>query len=285
MSNTLTPARRLLSTTAVMRDVDGKHFGWRETTSASDRPVVVLLHGLSGSRLSWEPQLVGLGARYRVAASDLPGYGVSAPLAERVTFSGLANAVARFADEIGATRVHLVGISFGGMIAQYAAAAYPERVASLALLSTSPKFGLDGTTPEAWRAARLAPLDAGQEPIDFADVVLRSIGGPSITPDALAGQKAAMARVSGAALRTSIDCLVAHDSRPILRDIVAPTRVVVGELDNETPVAYSRYLADHILGARLSIIAGAGHLVNVECPAAVNAVLADHVDRSVGAAV
>lgn len=142
-------------------DVQGRRIAWREARPADGGgAVVLLLHGLGGSRISWEPQLASLGTTSLVAAWDLPGYGASPPLEGPTTFASLADAVADLADELGADLVHLVGISFGGMIAQYAAATHPDRVASLTLLATSPKFGLDGTEPAAWRAARLAPLSA-----------------------------------------------------------------------------------------------------------------------------
>ena len=263
------------------RDVEGRRIAWREAgPGASSAPVVVLLHGLGGSRISWEPQLRGLATIARVAAWDLPGYGASPPLDGPTSFSSLADEVAGFADELGAERVHLVGISFGGMIAQYATAAHPERVATLTLLATSPKFGLDGTEPDAWRAARLAPLDAGQEPADFADRVLTALAGPSITPEAMAGQRAAMARITGAALRRSIDCLITHDSRPVLPSVQAPTRCLVGDADDETPVAYSRAIVDLVPGAELEVVPGAGHLLNVEAPEAVNAAIRRQVERS-----
>ncbi len=251
-------------------DVDGERFAWRE---CGDGPVLVLLHGLGGSRISWEPQLAALAATHRVVAWDMPGYGASRPLDGAVNFTTLADAVIDFLDTIGAPAVHLAGISFGGMIAQYVAARYPSRVLSLALLSTSPMFGLDGTKPDEWRAARLAPLDAGREPADFAGDVLTAIAGPHITADAMAGQRAAMARVSGTALRASIDCLVTHDSVTLLPTITAPTVCMVGELDDETPVAYGFELADLIPGARLVVIPLAGHLLNVEAPGAVNRLL------------
>jgi len=259
-------------------DVRGNRFAWREAGHDEGTPLV-LLHGLGGSRLSWEPQLDGLADRRRVVAWDQPGYGESSPHEGPLTFAGLADAVAAFADEIGAERIHLAGISFGGMIAQYATAAHPRRVATLTLLSTSPCFGLDGTSPEAWRAARLAPLDAGRQPADFAATVLASIAGPNITADALEGQRAAMARISGAALRRSIDCLVTHDSRAVLGSVTVPTLCLVGELDTETPVAYTEVLAGLVPGARIEVVTGAGHLLNVEAPAAVNALIDDHIER------
>ncbi len=143
-------------------DVSHHDVAWRE---AGDGVPVLLLHGLGGSRIAWEPQLAGLGESFRVAAWDMPGYGESAPLAGETTFDALAAAVGRWADTMDVESFHLCGISMGGMIAQYAAAAHPERIRSLTLLSTSPKFGLDGTDPDQWRARRLAPLDAGEQPV------------------------------------------------------------------------------------------------------------------------
>jgi 3-oxoadipate enol-lactonase len=259
--------------------------GLHEITST--RIPVLFLHGLGGSRVSWEPQLAALGAERLAAAWDLPGYGESAPLDTPMTFSALADAVVRWADVLGAERVHLVGISFGGMIAQYAAARHNERIVSLSLLATSPKFGLDGTSPEEWRAARLAPLDAGLEPADFADRVLAGLAGPGITPEAMDGQRVAIRRITGAALRTTIDCLVTHDSRLLLGSITAPTQCLVGSLDLETPVAYSQAIVDGIAGAELHVVDGAGHLLNVEAPGSVDALISAHVarvDATVGAA-
>lgn len=256
-------------------DVDTGTFAWREQGNGS---LVLLLHGLGGSRISWEPQLAGLSHARRVVAWDLPGYGAAAPLPdEPLTFAALARAAADLVQVLGATSAHVVGISMGGMIAQYLAAWHPERVRSLVLLSSSPAFGLDGTRPEEWRAARLAPLDQGLRPADFALRVLSSLAGPGISPEALDGQRAAMERISANALRRSVDCLVTHDARPLLGSISAPAAVLVGELDRETPVAYSEYLADHLPGGRLHVVPGAGHLLNVEAPQAVNSIILDHL--------
>jgi 3-oxoadipate enol-lactonase len=263
-------------------DVDEHGFGRREHRgpAASGHgltPAVILLHGLMGSRLSWDAQLGRLGA-VRTVAWDMPGYGDSAPLGSGVDFRNLAAAVDRFADTIGAATYHLVGISFGGMIAQYAAADGNARVRSLSLLATSPCFGLDGTRPEEWRRARLARIDAGLEPVDLAADVLRSLGGPGLSDQALDGQVGAASRVTAAALRDSIDCLITHDSRDLLHTITAPTLCLVGDADDETPPSYSEHLAEHIPRARMVTIAGAGHLLNAEAPAPVNTELRNHIE-------
>lgn len=262
-----------------IRDVSSGSFAWREACPSHHESTIVLLHGLGGSRLSWEPQLAGLAVAHRVVAWDLPGYGASAPIEGAATFDALADAVASFVGLLQESAVHLVGISFGGMIAQYTAARHPSLVASLTLLATSPAFGLDGTKPDEWRAARLAPLDEGLEPVDIAERVLGGLAGPHLSAEAMAGQVAAMGRITGAALRRSIDCLITHDSRSLLPTITAPTLCIVGELDDETPPSYAMSVADLVPGARLAVIEGAGHLLNVEAPDAVNDAIADHIAR------
>ena len=258
------------------QDLEVGGYAWRERGQGE---LVVLLHGLGGSRIAWDAQLAALSARWRTAAWDMPGYGAAFSLAdEPVTFRALADAVDHWISVLGAERAHVVGISMGAMIAQYLAARHPARVRSLTLMSSSPKFGMDGTTADSWRAARLAPLDAGLEPVEFAERVLRSIGGPHITDAACESQRVAMARVTGVALRRSIDCLVTHDTTALLPTIAAPTLVLVGEIDQETPPAYSQYLVDHLPDARLVVVPGAGHLLNAEAPEEVNFLLAEHLN-------
>jgi pimeloyl-ACP methyl ester carboxylesterase len=155
---------------------------------------------------------------------------------------------------------------------------HPECVRSLALIDTSPAFGLDGTDPDAWRAARLAPLEAGAAVVDFAEPVLRGVMAPDPDPAAVAAAVASMLRVPISGLMQTIAALPAHDVRDRLGGIVAPTLVVVGELDEETPPAYSEALVDGIPGARLAVIPGVGHLTPFEAPAALSRLLRDHVD-------
>lgn len=223
--------------------------------------------------------MASLSADRAVLAWDAPGYGSSVPLGSP-SFEELGDAVARCADEAGFDRFHLVGLSFGGMIAQHAALRHAGRLVSLSLLSTSPQFGFDGvTTPEAWRAARLAALDAGRQPIDFAPDVLRAISGPGIADEALAGEIRAAELVTERGLRAAIDALITHDTRDALAHIAVPTLCVVGEVDGETPTAYSEFLAAQLPDARLAVLPAAGHLVHVEAPDEVNCLLADHFAR------
>ena len=255
-------------------DVDGP-LAWREQGRGAP---VVFLHGLGGSRTSWEPQLEGLGDAFRCIAWDMPGYGASAPV-EPLTFAVIADSVARLLDAAGVPRAHLVGESFGGMHALHTVLRHPDRVGRLVLANTSPAFGLDGTDPYAWRAARLAPLDAGLTPADIAEDVLTAIAGPGLGPDLLAMRVAGFARIPADGLRAAVECLPSHDVRERLSGIAAPALVVAGELDAETPVAYSRILAECLPAAELEVLDGVGHLAVTEAPHTFNRLARDFLSR------
>ncbi len=255
------------------RDRDERPVAWREAGPA-DGDLVVLLHGLGGSRIAWEPQLASLSAAgYLAAAWDMPGYGASSPPGEW-SFAALAAAAAMWISDFGAAAAHVVGLSMGGMIALHLALAEPALTRSLVLCDTSPAFGLDrATTAETWIEARLAPIRAGATPASMATGTFGSIMAPAAT--AVGEAAAAMARIDRDAYEGAVRCLPSHDVRHRLAEIATPTLVVVGELDRETPPSYSRHLADRIAGSRYVEIAGAGHISNLERPALFDAALLD----------
>jgi pimeloyl-ACP methyl ester carboxylesterase len=82
-------------------------------------PPLILIHGLGGSRLIWEPVLDQLAAERDVIAVDLPGFGESAELPDGVAPSpaNLAAAIAELCLELDLDRYHLVGNSLGGWVA------------------------------------------------------------------------------------------------------------------------------------------------------------------------
>ena len=260
-------------------DVDGP-IAWRQA-GLPDGEHVALLHGLGGSRTAWEPQLAAFAeAGYCVAAWDMPGYGASAPI-EPLSFELLADAVGRWLDAFGAESAHIVGLSLGGMIAQHAALRLQGRVRSLALLDTSPAFGLDGTTTaNAWLDQRLRPLAAGETPATIAPAVLKAIMADTVSRSVLEEAIAAMERIPSSGLAAAARCLVTHDVRLRLHEVAVPTLVIVGEHDRETPLTYASYLADHIARARLAIVPGAGHISNLEQPARVNELLLEFLAES-----
>jgi 3-oxoadipate enol-lactonase len=249
-------------------DVDRAPIAWRESGSG---PVALFLHGLGGSRIAWEPQLRGLADVRRCVAWDMPGYGASPGLPD--SFAALAAAAAGLIRRIATGPVDVVGLSMGGMVAQHLAIEHPEAVRSLVLLDSSPAFGLDGGTPDQWLDLRLKPLAEGRAPAELAPTVIAALVGPGATDDQRAAAVAAMARIAAPALRAACTTLVTHDTRSRLGQIRCSTLVAVGEHDTETPLSYARVLLDLISGARLEVLAGAGHLSNLETPDRVNDLL------------
>ena len=258
-----------------MIDHDRHPIAWRE---AGEGPPAVFLHGLGGTRTSWDPQLSGLADRFRCIAWDMPGYGASAPLAE-LTFPAIADSLAGLLDTLELDAADLVGLSFGGMHALQTAIRHPSRVRRLVLADTSPAFGLDGTTPQAWQAARLAHLDAGRRPAEFAADALDAICARPLEPPVRKQLVASFARISPTGFRAAVECLPHHDVRHALGGISAPALIIVGEADRETPVAYAEALAAGLPNATLEILEGVGHLSPSEAPERFNQLVGDFLSR------
>lgn len=233
---------------------------------------MLFLHGLGGSRTAWEPQLEVLSSGRRCIAWDLPGYGESDPI-RPLTFPAIVDSIVRLLDGLGIDRADVVGLSFGGQQALHLALGHPDRVGRLVLADTSARFGDDGTDPEAWMRLRLDPLDAGITPAEMAPRVIDSITAPGFVGRERDRTIAAFGRIPADGLRAAVECLPSHDVTDRLGEIVASTLVIVGELDDETPVAYAETLAAGIAGATLQVMPGVGHLTPAEAPEEFNRVV------------
>ena len=114
-------------------DIDGVRLHYTDEGSG---PVVLLLHAQFGSFLGWEPWVKALQDSYRVIRMDLPGHGLSGNDPNRIyTPARTLGLLAGFIDALNLSRLHIGGTSAGGSAALRYAAAYPERVISLVLLS------------------------------------------------------------------------------------------------------------------------------------------------------
>ena len=247
-----------------------------------DGPVVLFLHGVGGDHQSWAPQLETFSQRYCAAAWDMPGYGDSPPL-PHMTFAALADSLRALLDHHGWEKVHLVGHSMGGMVAQQFAEAAQDRLGSLTLSATSPAFGSpDGDFQKKFVSDRLAPLDAGQSMRDLAQGLVDGFMGPDAEPGALEAAIRCMERVPEATYRAAIQCLVTFEQRANLPRIRVPTLVLAGGEDRNAPAPMMEKMASKITGARYICFAGAGHLANLEQPRAFDAALMEFIDEARG---
>jgi pimeloyl-ACP methyl ester carboxylesterase len=172
---------------------------------------------------------------------------------------------------LGHSRAHVVGVSWGGVIATRMALRYPEMLRSLTLMDSSRGSGRTA----AGRAGMLRRVDDLAEM--GADAFARSRGPNLLAPDAPVAVAerviATMARVRLTGYQGAAEMMAATDHSADLGRISVPTLVLVGEHDRVTGVPESRALAEGIPGARFVVVPGGGHAVHQENPSAVNAEL------------
>ena len=242
---------------------------------AGHGPAVVLVHGFGLDLRMWDPQAEFLARRYRVIRYDCRGFGASGPFDPAVGYTHAGDMLALL-DHLGVGRAALAGLSFGGRVVLQTALAAPGRVSGVALLDAV----LDGV-----------PWDRESEAAIGRAVEL------SRTCGMLAGRAAWLAHPLFAAARARPDLgrqlaamvsgypgqhWIGHDphapdERPVidaLADLTVPALVLAGEQDVPGFREMSAVLARRIPGARYHLVRGAGHMVNMEQPAAVNDLLA-----------
>ncbi len=256
---------------APMTTRDGR-FGY-EAAGKPASPPLVFLHGIGGAARAWRAQIEAFGDRYRAMAWDMPGYGGSAPLPS-VSIATLADALQDFLKEVGATRPILVGHSIGGMIVQQWLTKHPDVAAAVILAQTSPAFGkADGDWQKEFIGARLGPLDRGETMASLAPTLVKELVGDNADVRGMELARDCMAAVPEASYRASMLALLGFDRRNALKDIAVPTLVLSGSMDKNAPAPMMAKMATYIPSASYVELEGAGHLVNLERPAAFNAAL------------
>jgi 3-oxoadipate enol-lactonase/4-carboxymuconolactone decarboxylase len=233
-------------------------------------PPLILGPSVGTSLRVWEPQLAALARAFRVVRYDLPGHGGSpGGLGPGTTMAGLARLVLDLADAHDWSTFHYAGISIGGAIGATLALEHGDRIASLAMVCSSARFG----DPHVWHERAALVRAEGTAPLrQFAAGRWFAQSSPLNQP--LLDDLASVSREDYAAC---CDALAAYDIRAGLPKISVPTLIVAGRDDPATPPAHARELADGIPGAGLAEVAGAAHLAGVDRPEPVTAALLAHL--------
>lgn len=227
---------------------------------------VILLPGLASDATMWLEQLPVLSTRHLVHVTDVHFRHETMP----------EMAAALLAECPGP--LVLVGASMGGMLAMEAARQDPARVQAIALLGSSARP--DTTELKQLRRDAIVMFKDGrmQEVIE-ANVFFAFHPSNSARRD-LTDTYLAFVTDAGAAqlVRQNRALMERIDSRPSLQALRCPLLVACGEADLLTPPEHSREIAALVPHARLEIVPGAGHMLTMEQPARVNALLLAWLD-------
>lgn len=240
----------------------GKAIGYAEHGGGTAVPLI-LLHGVGSDKSVWRPQLDHFSAQRRTVAFDYPGYGESDPAPGNATRDDFAASLLAAMDSLGIERAHVCGLSLGGVVAIAISALAPGRCASLILADS---FAVHPEGRAIYDRSVAASVDMGAL-AEARTPVLLAEGAPA---ELHRDVRTTMARIEPSAFRTAAAAVWLADQRERVAAIRAPTLVLCGSDDRVTPPELSRELAASIGGARFELIAGAGHLANIEQPEAFN---------------
>lgn len=236
-----------------------------EEAGGGNATPIVFLHGVGSDKSVWRPQLAHFGQTRRAVAFDYPGYGES-DLIEGATRDDFARAVLAGMEALGIDRAHICGLSLGGVIAIAMHQAAPGRCASLVLADS---FAVHPDGRGIYERSVAASADMRGFAKARVDFLLAQPADPAVRSEVIE----TMARIDPAAYRIGSEAVWLADQRERVRAIDVPTLILCGEEDQPTPPELSRELQEMVAKARFEVIGGAGHLTNLEQPAAFNRIV------------
>ncbi|MBV2355665.1 4-carboxymuconolactone decarboxylase [Streptomyces sp. J2-1] len=235
-------------------------------------PVLVLGPSLGTTWHMFDRQVPELMKQWRVFRYDLPGHG-GAPAHPAGSVSDIADRLLATLDSLGVQRFGYVGCALGGAVGMELALRQPARMASLALVATSPRFG----TPDEFRQRGVIVRTNGLDPIARTAPERWFTGGFAAAQPAITEWAVQMVRTTDPGCYiAACEALAGFDVRSELGRVGVPTLVLVGSDDQLTGPAQARTLVAGIPDARLAVVPGASHLVPVEQPGAVTDLLVRH---------
>ena len=241
-------------------------------------PVLVLNNGiLMNAAASWALQSPAFSAEYRVLQYDCRGQGQSDHPDGPYSMALHADDLAVLMTALEIERAHILGISYGGEVAQAFALGHPARVESLILADTVSEVGPElRLIVEGWKAAALT-----NDPDLFFLVTVAWNFSPNFIAARAAILQAARAQYRDLDLSSVArlcDSFLDLNFTTRLHDISAPTCVIVGQQDQLKGMGYAETIHRAIRGSELRVLPGAGHAVCMESPAAFNSAVLGFLD-------
>ncbi|MFE0474785.1 4-carboxymuconolactone decarboxylase [Streptomyces sp. NPDC058947] len=237
-----------------------------------EAPVLILGPSLGTTWHMWDRQIPELTKQWRVFRFDLPGHG-GAPAYPAGSVTDLTTRLLVTLEGLGVQRFGYAGCALGGAVGIELALRHPERLASLALIAASPRFG----TADEFRQRGVIVRTNGLDPMARTAPERWFTGGFAAAQPAITEWAVQMVRTTDPGCYiAACEALASFDVRSELGRVGVPTLVLVGSDDQVTGPAEARTLVAGIPDARLAVVPGASHLVPVEQPAAVTDLLVRH---------
>jgi pimeloyl-ACP methyl ester carboxylesterase len=234
-------------------------------------PSLVLLHGgLGDARQHWRPTFEALADRFQILAPDLPGFGVSDPL-PMPGYQSYLSWITYLLEllNIGGP-IALMGNSFGATLARLYTAENTSYVSRLVLIDGGHITDANGCLRALFRVPGLNGIMfalARQIRYSAGSLKRAMYDEARLTPEFIAAAHAASSGFVAALKQIGLS------STPTLRTPTCPTLVVWGEADRLSSPATGQQIVAEIPGAKFSLISNAGHLPQIEQPAAFHALV------------
>ena len=255
-----------------LRDIHVDGVRLRVSVRGKGRPLLLLM-GIGGNLEMWAPFEDALdGRQIQTITVDAPGTGGSSAYRMPRRMRGLARTMDAMLGALGLDRVDVLGVSFGGVLAQQLARQAPGRVRRLVLAATGPGLGGVPGSPRVLLA--LATPRRYHQPDYFRRIAGEIYGGAARRdPDAmLHGSLARFAHApSMSGYLAQLYAIAGWTSVPWLHRLAQPTLVLAGDDDPIVPLVNGRILHRLIPDSRLCVVTGGGHLFLLERPAEVAA--------------
>lgn len=247
--------------------IDGHSVAYR---TVGDGPPLLLLHGFLCDSRCWRMQFAELAGRFTILAWDAPGAGLSSDPPESFTITDWAEALAVFLDDAGIGRSHVLGLSWGGMLAQEFYRLYPERVDRLILADTY--AGWKGSLPDDVVEKRRARCyrDAARPAAEVVPEWVPVEFFRNASTELAAEMAAVVADFHPVGFRLMAKALADTDTSGMLPSIAAPTLLIWGDGDLRSPLSVAEQFHATIAQSKLEVIVGAGHMSNMEKPTEFN---------------
>ncbi len=249
----------------------------------SDRPTVVLIHGLSETGKVWWRQESFLEPSMRTISYDIRGFGDSPTGDADGTVGQMAGDLRELLDASASAPAWLVGFSMGGVIAQRFALDFPELTKGLILIASSSAVGRGG---QEFFHHRIEQVNKGGLE-SLAETNDSDARGCFYTDNEELINEYKELRVGAvkdpAGYLNACHAMLGVGENPLTPELSAisvPTSVIAGEHDPYCPPKASKMISDAIPGAELTIIEGVGHCMQFEASDQLNAHIANFIGKN-----